>query len=122
MTKNGVLLNARLDAAFVVENKFGVTNSGGMALVLAGTAESRANIPVRRRQIASQILWALEESSNLEPLPRTCFAVDVFSGEIVCAPTEATRHRENVEESCLEVAQRWPDVTPPQDYDGSTPH
>lgn len=111
----GVRLNVSLDAT-VTATKGDITNSGGIVLLYAFSAD-RGPIKDRLSTTAGLILWALD-GGQMEPLPRLCMAVDLAESEIVKASASHARFRERVAESCKEIAARWDSVEPPSDYDG----
>lgn len=111
----GVKLNVSLDAQ-VTATKDDVTNSGGIVLLFAFSAD-RGSLKERLATTSGLVLWALE-GGQMEPLPRLCMAADLAEYEIVKASASHARFRERVAESCKEIAARWDDVEPPADYDG----
>lgn len=111
----GVKLNVSLDAQ-VTASRDGVTNSGGIVLLYAFSAD-RGSLKDRLATTSGLILWALE-SGQMEPLPRLCMTADLAENDIVKASASFTRFRERVAESCKEIAARWDEVEPPSDYDG----
>ena len=113
-----VLINVRLDATISQSGSDGTLNSGGIVVFLATTPESRKNIEIRRRHVASLILWALEVQGNIEPLPRLCMSFDAFGEELTKASSSQSTFRSNVESSCREAALMWDGVQPPEGYDG----
>ena len=113
-----VAINIRLDATISQSGADGTLNSGGLVLFLARTPESRKNIEARRRQVASLILWGLEEQGNIEPLPRLCMSFDAFGETITKATDAQSTFRSTVESSCREAASMWDAIEPPEDYDG----
>ena len=117
---SGVFINVRLDCQ-IYERRGDETVTGGMVLFYAQTPESRKNIELRRRQVASTIFWALE-GGQLEAMPRLCFSFDVFGEEIVRAPDAKDRFRSDVENSCREVCLKWHTIEPPAGYDGPDWH
>lgn len=114
----GVLINIRLDAQMFEADEYGDAKTGGLVVFMAQTAESRKNIELRRRQVASLILWGLETAGQMEPLPRLCISFDVFGNECVRAPDAKDRFRRDVQASCREAALGWDRVEPPDGYDG----
>ncbi|MBD8551294.1 hypothetical protein [Sphingomonas sp. CFBP 8764] len=114
----GVLINIRLDAQMYERHDDGSTTTGGVVIFLAQTAEARKQIDVRRRQVASLVLWGLEGYSQMEPLPRLCLSFDVFGQECVRAPDAKDRFRRDVLASCREAAIGWDGIAPPDGYDG----
>ena len=119
MRVGGVLINVRMDVAVHELDEDGEPAfSGGCALFLAKSAESRKNIEARRKHVAATIHWVLEGAGQMEPLPRLCMSFDVFGGQIVKASDSYERFRQSVEHSCMEAASRWDAVEPPPGYDG----
>lgn len=111
----GVKLKVTLDA-LVTETKGDVTNSGGIVLLYAFSAD-RGSLKERLSTVSGLTLWALE-GGQIEPLPRLCMAVDLAEKDIVKASTSHARFRDRVSESCKEIASRWDFIEPPHDYDG----
>ena len=115
-SEGGVRLNVSLDAS-LTEHKDGQAFSGGMALILAGSDDARANIKVHCETAAGLILWALEKR-NMEPLPRLCMSVDIHGQHIQKASASHTRLRARISDSCRESCLKWAEVEPPAGYDG----
>lgn len=111
----GVKLNVTLDAMVTATND-DVSNSGGISLLYAFS--DRSGIKERLASAAGLILWTLE-GGQMEPLPRLCMAADLAGKTVAKASPSFARFRERVAESCKEVAARWGDIAPPNDYDGS---
>lgn len=119
MTIGGVRINVRLHSSIIEEAPDGQTYCGGCVLFLANSDDVRKGIEARRRQVASMIHWALEETQrNMEPLPRLCMSIDPFGGTIVKASAANERFRHAVTLSCQEAADWWDRVEPPDGYDG----
>ena len=112
---DGVKINVSLDASVTVTT-VGMSNSGGVVLLYAFSA-GRGSIRERLLTAAGLILWALEEG-QMEPLPRLCMAIDLAGHIIIKASGSFSRFRTRVSHSCREVAARWDDIEPPDDYDG----
>lgn len=108
-----VTLRIPLDASIIAEAD-GVANSGGIVLFYAFNADE---ISHRLTAAAGLVLWALE-AGQMEPLPRLCMAAHIAKGTIVRASPAHTRFRRQIDDSCAEIAARWPSVGPPADYDG----
>ena len=117
LSREGVAINARLDCQLFREVD-GETVTGGVVLFYANTPDSRKNIEVRRRQVASMIRWALEENGQMEPRPSLCLSFDIFGNEIVRSPDAKDQFRDAVDRSCREVALKWRTIEPPAGYDG----
>lgn len=111
----GVKINVTLDA-MVTETKDDVTHAGGIVLLYAFSAD-RTNVADRLAAASGLILWALE-SGQMQPLPRLCMAADLADRNIVKASGSHERFRQRVSDSCSEVAARWDEIEPPDDYDG----
>ena len=112
---SGVKLNVSMDASITQESK-GVMNSGGLILKYAFGAD-RSSVAKELVNASGLLLWALE-GGQMEPLPRLCLAVDFAEQNIVKASGSHARFRQDVTDSCSEIAARWDDIEPPQDYDG----
>ena len=112
---DGVKINVSLDASMTVTTD-GVSNSGGVVLLYAFSV-GRGSIKERLRTASGLILWALEEG-QMEPLPRLCMAIDLADHKIIKASGSFARFRTHVSHSCSEIAARWDDIKPPDDYDG----
>gem|GEM_PF-3697593 len=112
---SGVKLNVSMDASITQDSK-GVTHSGGLILKYAFGAD-RSSVAKELTNAAGLLFWALE-GGQMEPLPRLCLAVDFADQNIVKARTSYTRFRQDVTDSCSEIAARWGDIEPPHDYDG----
>ncbi len=91
-------------------------NSGGLILKYAFGAD-RSSVAKELVNASGLLLWALE-GGQMEPLPRLCLAVDFAEQNIVKASGSHARFRQDVTDSCSEIAARWDDIEPPQDYDG----
>lgn len=111
----GVRINVTMDA-MVTETKGDVTNSGGIMLLYAFSAD-RGDLKERLAATSGLILWALE-SGQMKPLPRLCMTVDLAQQNVVKASPSFSRFRGRVAESCKEIAARWDSIEPPADYDG----
>lgn len=111
-----VKVNIALDA-MVTGVKGDETYSGGLVL-LYGFSADRGDIKDRLSATSGLILWGLESSSQMKPLPRLCMTVDLAQQDIVKASGSFARFRGRVEESCKEVSARWGSIAPPHDYDG----
>lgn len=109
-------LNVTLDAA-VTFTQSDVTNSGGIVLLYAFSGD-RSAIKERLANAAGLMLWALEGGDQMEPLTRLYMSADLAGATIAKASPSHTRFREAVAASCAEVAARWDDIEPPDDYDG----
>lgn len=112
----GVKINVTLDA-MVTETKGDATHAGGIALLYAFS--DRTNVNERLAATSGLILWTLE-SRQMQPLPRLCMAVDLAGRSVVKASNSFERFRQRVSDSCSEIAARWGEIEPPDDYDG--PH
>lgn len=111
----GVRLKVSIDASITVEVD-GTVHSGGIVLLYAFSVD-RGSLKERLSAMTGLMLWALE-SGQMEPLPRLCMAADIAEGVIVKASSSHTRFRQHVTESCDEIASRWANIEPPDDYDG----
>ncbi len=112
---SGVKLNVSMDASITQESK-GVMNSGGLILKYAFGAD-RSSVAKELVNASGLLLWALE-GGQVEPLPRLCLAVDFADQNIVKASPSHARFRQDVTDSCSEIAARWDEIEPPHDYDG----
>lgn len=112
---SGVKLNVSMDAMLTHEVK-GATYSGGLILKYAFGAD-RSSVDKELGNAAGLLLWALE-GGQMEPLPRLCMAIDLAAHDIVKASPSHTRFRQDVTDSCSEIAARWDSIEPPDDYDG----
>lgn len=112
---SGVKLNVTMDAGVTQDSK-GVTYSGGIILKYAFGAD-RSSVAKELVNAAGLLLWALE-GGQMEPLPRLCMSVDLAEQSIVKASPAHTRFRQDVTDSFSEIAARWDDIEPPNDYDG----
>lgn len=113
--KDGVRIKVTMDAALSQESN-GVTNSGGIVLLYAFSAD-RDPVKGRFSAMTGLLLWALE-GGQMEPLPRLCMAADLATGEVAKASSSHVRFRQHVSDSCHEIAARWASIQPPDDYDG----
>ena len=111
----GVKINVTMDA-MVTATKGDLTNSGGLVLLYAFSAD-RGDLKERLLATSGLILWVLE-GGQMEPLPRLCMTVDLAEKTIVKASPSFFRFRGRVAESCKEIAARWDGIEPPHDYDG----
>ena len=114
-TVEGVKINVSLDAS-ITATKDGVTNSGGLVLLYAFSAD-RGSIG-HRLSTASGLILSTLENGQMEPLPRLCMAVDLSGRKIIKASKSFARFRTRVSHSCKEIAARWATIEPPDDYDG----
>ena len=112
---SGVKLNVSMDAALTQDHK-GTTFAGGLILKYAFGAD-RSSVSKELANAAGLLLWALE-GGQMEPLPRLCLAVDLAEHNAVKASASHTRFRQDVTDSCAEIAALWDGIEPPDDYDG----
>lgn len=112
---SGVKLNVSMDAAITQERK-GTTFAGGLILKYAFGVD-RSSVDKELANAAGLLLWALE-GGQMEPLPRLCMAVDLAEHRAVKASASHTRFRQDIFDSCTEIAALWDGVEPPDDYDG----
>lgn len=112
---SGVKLNVSMDAAISQERK-GVTNSGGLILKYAFGAD-RSSVTAELANASGLLFWSLE-GGQMEPLARLCMAIDLAEHTAVKASSSHERFRQDVTDSCSEIAARWDDIEPPHDYDG----
>lgn len=102
--------------ASVTQDRKGATYSGGLILKYAFGAD-RSSVNKELTNAAGLLLWALE-GGQMEPLSRLCLTVDLAGHNIVKASPSYARFRQDVTDSCSEIAARWNDIEPPHDYDG----
>lgn len=112
---SGVAIKVTLDA-LVTQKNGDVTNSGGIVLKYAFSAD-RSAIKDQLSAASGLVLWSLEDG-QMPPLPRLCMAVDLAEHNVVKTSSSNERFRQRVAASCAEVAARWDGIEPPHDYDG----
>jgi hypothetical protein len=102
--------------ATVTAFKGDVMHSGGISLLYAFSAD-RAPVKDRLLTSAGLILWSLE-GGQMEPLAKLCMSVDLAQKDVVKASGSHLRLREKITDECSEIAARWDEIEPPDDYDG----
>ena len=93
----------------------------GAAILLFSRGESSSKARSERSKTIAGLIYthASRHLGSLgEPDPELCFAVDVFGGVAYNPPGTFARKLRNVEDACVEIADRWPKISPPADYDG----
>lgn len=120
LVKSGLTISVATHG-IVQETKGDSTYGGGCIIFTAGSDAARQNIEGRLKITAGLLLWALEESGQMEPLPRLCFAIDVLGAQVIRASPSFERLRAHVEQASEEIVARWRGVKPPNGYDGPTP-
>jgi hypothetical protein len=119
MPLEGVRINARMDLTLTETTTAGVTYSGGVVMLIAGTDAARKKIDDRRKTVAALLFWGLQNlGGNFEPLEKLCLSFDVFGVVATPAPKAIERLRANIAVSCREAASTWDGVAPPPGYDG----
>lgn len=118
LTVGKVKINVRLDVALTEKSKDDVISAGGIILFTARSAQGRANIAERRRQVTQLILWALEGYGNANPLPRLCMSMDLFGQSLIKATAVSEQYRTYVKGACKEAELKWDSIEPPKGYDG----
>lgn len=93
---------------------------GGAVLVFSKTGGPEKNIESRCQAIAllTHELLKQELSSHQTIDPTLCMAIDVFNAKIYRAKAQQKKLFKMVETSCEEVADRWPTIKPPANYNG----
>lgn len=74
-----------------------------------------------RLKVVSNLIFVFCErylGHHGDPDKDLCFAVDVFAKKLVQPTGEFLRGMRLVVESCEEIADRWDNIAPPEDYDG----
>lgn len=117
----GVRISVAMDLIAYKSNKHGHQSIGGVLLLVAKSDASSKNRAARCEAAAVLTMLATEEhlSALGEIDPKLCMAVDVFGGTVYPAKGNYKRLNGSIESSCEEIAQRWPSIEPPADYDGS---
>jgi hypothetical protein len=93
---------------------------GGVVFAFA-KGEDKDNKRHERLKITANLIYVFCDrhlSFHGEADKKLCFAVDVFARKLVQPTGEFLRGMKLIEESCEEVADRWPAISPPDDYDG----
>jgi hypothetical protein len=120
LQKHGLTINVSTNG--IVEHEVsGATYSGACIIFTASSDGARENIDRRLKMMSGLVLWALEDSGQMEPLARLCFAIDVHGGEVVRASPSFDRFRAHVEGAAQEIFDGWNRVKPPKGYDGPDP-
>ncbi len=94
--------------------------SGGAMLVFSKSGGIRQNMPERCKAISLLVYEALKAHAAPGQTydPTMCMAIDVFKGTIYRAKSEQKQLLKTVQTSCEEVANMWPSVKPPANYNG----
>lgn len=114
---SGVDVSIRLD---LIARDNGKGLVGGAILQTSKAVASKSWRDDHSKVVAS-LVWMLssEHLTTLGSVDRKlCMSVDVFGGDVICAPTNFKRKLNDVNASCAEIAALWPTITPPSDYDG----
>jgi hypothetical protein len=119
----GVDVSVSLDATLHREDAEGVRFVGGAILLFSKTETSGRQREDRCK--TSAVLAALFSEQHLTYLgqtdPKLCFSIDVFGSKPYQCPSSFKRKLDHIQDSCEEVALRWPTTPPPADYDGPAP-
>jgi hypothetical protein len=58
-------------------------------------------------------LGVIHDPDDAKPDKALCITIDAFSGKVHAAPTDAVRRFNNMIAACATIAERWPNVAPP---------
>ena len=96
---------------------------GGVILSLAKSEPSSKNRMERSKTTAVLVaVFAEKHLSHAGTVdPAICFSLDVFGGNLVKAPNSYIKRIDSIQNSCEEIALRWPTIEAPADYDGPDP-
>lgn len=117
---SGVSISVSIDLLTEKLTTKGAAANGGAMLVFSKSGGMRQNMPERCKAISLFIYEALKAQATPGQVydPTMCMAIDVFKGIIYRAKSEQRQLLKTVGTSCEEVANIWPTVKPPANYNG----
>jgi hypothetical protein len=117
---SGVSISVSID--LLTEKAFGNGSlaRGAAMLVFSKSGGTRQNMPERCKAISLLIYEVLKAQAKPGQIydPTMCMAIDVFQGLVYRAKSEQKQLLKTVGTSCEEVANLWPTVKPPANYNG----
>ena len=117
---SGVNISVSIDLLTEKPNAQGGMAKGGAMLVFSKSGGTKQNMPERCKAISLLVYEVLKAQAAPGQLydSTMCMAIDVFQGVIYRAKSEQKQLLKTVGTSCEEVANIWPTVKPPANYDG----
>jgi hypothetical protein len=101
----------------------GKDHVGGLVFLFS-KGESSGKNRIERCKIISGLIfvYVTRHLGTLGDADRKlCFALDVLQGVGYQPPGTFAQKMKQVEEACAEIADRWPNIEPPDGYDGPSP-
>jgi hypothetical protein len=116
-------ISVHLDATTHRHVANGHDRIGGLIFLFSRGETSSAKRAAKCKTIAglAHTFCARFLTGNADPDLSLCFAVDVFGGISHPPPGTFARQLSHIEDACEEIAGRWRNIEPPDDYDGPDP-
>jgi hypothetical protein len=120
----GVDISVTLDATTHRLNK-GEDMVGGVIFLFSKADDATAKARQERCKIAAVLALLFTQKHLLysgKADHKLCYSIDVLAGRAHQAPATYKTILDHINDSCEEVALRWPGIAPPEDYDGPDWH
>lgn len=91
---------------------------GALVTAIAKGEKSKTNRQEQART-AALLVWRFAEGFLTGTVERQlCLSYDVFDGSVYAPSANYVTKLKNIEAACEEIMDKWPNVPPPDDYDG----